>query len=61
MEKTGIVAVPGSGFGQADGSYHARITILPPDATFDRMLEKLATFQNELYAEWGEPGPATAT
>ena len=34
VEETGIVCVPGSGFGQKEGTFHFRITILPPDEMF---------------------------
>jgi alanine transaminase len=30
LEETGICTVPGSGFGQVEGTFHFRITILPP-------------------------------
>ena len=30
LEQTGIVMVPGSGFGQVDGTWHFRTTFLPP-------------------------------
>lgn len=30
LEQTGVCVVPGSGFGQRDGTFHFRITILPP-------------------------------
>ena len=53
MEATGIVCVPGSGFGQKPGTFHARLTILPPDDMFDSMLLKMAEFQKNLYEEWG--------
>mgnify|MGYP002817920309 CR=1 FL=1 len=52
MEATGIVCVPGSGFGQEEGTFHARLTILPPDDVFSGMLTKLAAFQAELHKEW---------
>jgi alanine transaminase len=29
LEETGVICVPGSGFGQKDGTHHFRITILP--------------------------------
>ena len=54
MESTGIVCVPGSGFGQKDGTYHVRMTILPPDDMFASMLQKLEAFQVELHKEWGD-------
>jgi alanine-synthesizing transaminase len=31
LQETGVVLVPGSGFGQRPGSHHFRIVILPPD------------------------------
>lgn len=31
LEETGIVTVPGSGFGQEEGTFHLRTTILPPE------------------------------
>uniref|UniRef100_A0A7S0J083 Aminotransferase class I/classII large domain-containing protein n=2 Tax=Calcidiscus leptoporus TaxID=127549 RepID=A0A7S0J083_9EUKA len=52
MESTGIVCVPGSGFGQKTGTFHVRMTILPPDDLFASMLKKLASFQVELHKEW---------
>ena len=53
MERTGIVCVPGSGFGQKEGTHHARMTILPPDDMFAGMLAKLKAFQEQLHEEWG--------
>ena len=32
------------------------MTILPQDAVFDTMLQKLATFMEALYAKWGVAG-----
>lgn len=40
LEDSGIVTVPGSGFGQEEGTYHLRTTILPPE-------EKIAEFANK--------------
>jgi len=54
LEATGIVTVPGSGFGQAKGTHHFRMTILPDDATFADMLERLKGFQSAFYARWGD-------
>ena len=31
LEETGIVVVPGSGFGQVEGTWHFRTTFLPPE------------------------------
>lgn len=44
LEETGICVVPGSGFGQAPGTWHLRTTILPPVDVLEAVLEKLAAF-----------------
>ena len=43
LEATGIVAVPGSGFGQAEGTFHLRTTILPRE---DKMAGFVALFSD---------------
>jgi hypothetical protein len=42
LEDTGIVTVPGTGFGQAEGTFHLRTTILPRE---DRMKEFVQKFR----------------
>ncbi|ETV83307.1 hypothetical protein H257_04062 [Aphanomyces astaci] len=44
LNATGIVVVPGSGFGQQDGTFHFRSTILPPEEAIDEVIEKTAKF-----------------
>ncbi|EPY80090.1 alanine aminotransferase 1-like protein [Camelus ferus] len=44
LEETGICVVPGSGFGQREGTYHFRMTILPPMEKLRPLLEKLKQF-----------------
>ena len=44
LDETGIVTVPGSGFGQEAGTYHLRTTILPPEADMAEVAEKLSKF-----------------
>eukprot|EP00483_Globobulimina_turgida_P003070 UN03075 len=44
LEKFGIVFVPGSGFGQKDGTFHFRTTILPPKDQIQKVVKSLATF-----------------
>ena len=44
MAATGIVCVPGSGFGQAEGTAHLRFVILPPEQVIDQAMERLADF-----------------
>jgi aspartate/methionine/tyrosine aminotransferase len=36
--------VPGSGFGQAEGTAHFRTTILPPTEKIQKVVEALAEF-----------------
>jgi alanine transaminase len=51
LEETGVCVVPGSGFGQAPGTYHFRSTFLPEEHLFDAFchgLEKFhASFMNK--------------
>jgi aspartate/methionine/tyrosine aminotransferase len=44
LEETGICVVPGSGFGQAPGTWHFRTTILPPIDQLESVLRKLRDF-----------------
>lgn len=44
LEKTGIVVVPGSGFGQKDGTFHFRSTILPPEDEVNEVITKMSDF-----------------
>ena len=44
LDATGIVVVPGSGFGQREGTWHFRSTILPPEKDFDAVVAALARF-----------------
>jgi len=47
LDKTGVCVVPGSGFGQRDGTYHFRTTFLPPEDQIDGVLSKVAKFHGE--------------
>ena len=38
LDATGIMVVPGSGFGQVDGTYHFRSTILPSEDDLDGVI-----------------------
>ena len=51
MRKTGIVCVPGSGFLQAKGTHHLRLTILPPKHQIAKMLTKIKEFHDTLNAQ----------
>jgi len=53
LEQTGIVVVPGSGFGQIPGTWHFRTTILPSEAAIAELLGRMRTFQEQLMHEYG--------
>ena len=44
LEQTGICVVPGSGFGQAEGTAHFRTTILPPTDKIQKVVDALGEF-----------------
>lgn len=47
LENYGVCVVPGSGFGQKDGTYHFRTTILPPPEIFEDMMSRFKKFHSE--------------
>ncbi|CAH2039104.1 unnamed protein product, partial [Iphiclides podalirius] len=44
LEETGVCVVPGSGFGQREGTFHFRTTILHPPREFNYMMESIRRF-----------------
>ncbi|KAM4685850.1 alanine aminotransferase 1 [Amazona ochrocephala] len=52
LEETGICVVPGSGFGQREGTFHFRMTILPPTEKLRMLLEKLSAFYTNFVKEF---------
>ena len=52
VEKTGIVVVPGSGFGQKAGTWHFRTTILPPEQDMADVASRMRGFQEGLIKEY---------
>ncbi|MDJ0765952.1 MAG: aminotransferase class I/II-fold pyridoxal phosphate-dependent enzyme [Myxococcota bacterium] len=44
LEETGVVTVPGTGFGQRPGTKHLRIVLLPPEDVLNQAMDKLAAF-----------------
>ncbi|KAM7071310.1 LOW QUALITY PROTEIN: alanine aminotransferase 1 [Acridotheres tristis] len=52
LEATGICVVPGSGFGQRDGTFHFAMTILPPAEKLKILLEKLSAFYTKFVREF---------
>lgn len=52
LDNTGICVVPGSGFGQKEGTWHFRTTFLPPESEFDGVLEKMTKFTVDFMAKY---------
>jgi alanine transaminase len=52
LDAKGIVVVPGSGFGQRDGTAHFRSTILPPEADLDRVIADFKAFHADFMARY---------
>jgi len=44
LDATGIATTPGSGFGQKDGTWHFRTTILPPEDKMDYFCQAISDF-----------------
>lgn len=52
LEETGICLVPGSGFGQKDGTYHFRMTILPSVDKLKILLNKVKEFHQKFTQQY---------
>ncbi|KAI9544541.1 Alanine aminotransferase 2-like [Dissostichus eleginoides] len=52
LEETGICLVPGSGFGQRDGTYHFRMTILPSTDKLKILLNKVKEFHQKFTEQY---------
>jgi alanine transaminase len=52
LRHTGICVVPGSGFGQKDGTYHFRTTFLPPEDKIQQVTERLAKFHTQFMQKY---------
>ena len=48
LDETGICVVPGSGFGQKEGTFHFRTTILPPTDKIAFVVRKIADFHQKI-------------
>lgn len=48
LKATGVIVVPGNGFGQRPGTHHFRVVILPPE----EVLEKAFGYIGEFYGEY---------
>jgi len=52
LEETGIVTVPGAGFGQEEGTFHMRTTILPPEEQIPTFVEKFKTAHKKFMGKY---------
>lgn len=52
LDSTGIVMVPGSGFGQVPGTWHVRCTILPAEEKLPGVIDRLTTFHSRFMEEF---------
>ena len=52
LENTGVCVVPGSGFGQKEGTFHFRTTILPLEHKLDAVLHKFEKFHNHFLKQY---------
>lgn len=52
LEGFGVSVVPGSGFGQRDGTYHFRTTILPPADVFEDMMDRFKKFHTQFLDQY---------
>ncbi|EMS46317.1 Alanine aminotransferase 2 [Triticum urartu] len=52
LESTGIVVVPGSGFGQVPGTWHFRCTILPQEEKIPAIISRFTVFHETFMAEY---------
>lgn len=52
LEEAGVCVVPGSGFGQKDGTFHFRTTFLPPEAKMDQVMDRLGKFHNNFMKKY---------
>lgn len=52
LDATGICVVPGSGFGQVDGTWHFRTTFLPQEDAMDAVKDRLATYHGNFMSTW---------
>ena len=52
LNATGVVVVPGSGFGQVPGTWHFRCTILPQEDKIPAIVNRLTEFHKSFMDEF---------
>ena len=51
IRETGVVVVPGSGFGQRPGTNHFRVVFLPPEEILKKAYNNIADFTEKFIEE----------
>lgn len=52
LKETGVVVVPGSGFGQVPGTQHFRVVFLPPEEILEKAYENIASFSEKYFEKF---------
>jgi aspartate/methionine/tyrosine aminotransferase len=53
LNETGIQTVPGSGFGQVEGTYHLRMTnLVTPSSRMEDTLNRMSEFNSHFYQKY---------
>jgi len=52
LQSTGVCVVPGSGFGQRDGTWHFRTTFLPAENHIQNVVDRIAKFHHEFMEKY---------
>nr|XP_033789499.1 alanine aminotransferase 2-like isoform X2 [Geotrypetes seraphini] len=52
LEETGVFLAAGSTFGQDEGTYHFRLTLLPPKEKLKSVLQSIRDFQKKFFEEY---------
>lgn len=52
IKETGVVIVPGSGFGQVPGTKHFRVVFLPPEKTLEKAYKSIAEFTARFFDKY---------
>ncbi|KAI5079766.1 hypothetical protein GOP47_0005245 [Adiantum capillus-veneris] len=58
LEATGISTVPGSGFGQKEGTFHLRTTILPSEDQMPEVMRLFKNFNDNFMSQYEGPSGA---
>jgi glutamate--glyoxylate aminotransferase len=54
LEATGISTVPGSGFGQKEGTFHVRTTILPSEKDMPGIMASFKKFNSDFMTQYSD-------